>query len=89
MSRLRLSKPHNSFRPSSIRVEPIATVCSRYSGWIATLILSSATRVLAEGCAFSPETIMHSSGIILLLHSMSIPPGTGNINISLVVDGTA
>nr|GEU40399.1 hypothetical protein [Tanacetum cinerariifolium] len=70
MSRLRLSKPHNSFHPSSVRVEPIAIVCSGYFGCIATLILFSTTRVQAEGCTFGPETIVHSSGISLLLHSM-------------------
>ncbi|GJU83332.1 putative ribonuclease H-like domain-containing protein [Tanacetum coccineum] len=32
MSRLRLSKPHNSLRPSFIKLEPIAIVCSGYSG---------------------------------------------------------
>ncbi|GJV59946.1 hypothetical protein Tco_1466046 [Tanacetum coccineum] len=31
-SRLRLSKSHNAFRPSSLRVEHIAIVCSGYSG---------------------------------------------------------
>ncbi|GKG63196.1 hypothetical protein Tco_0638843, partial [Tanacetum coccineum] len=29
--RLRLSRPHSSFLPSSVKVEPIAIVCSRYS----------------------------------------------------------
>ncbi|GJV16009.1 hypothetical protein Tco_1361332, partial [Tanacetum coccineum] len=36
ISRLRLNKPHSSFRPSSVKVEPIVMVYSGYSGWIAT-----------------------------------------------------
>ncbi|GJQ91348.1 hypothetical protein Tco_0002487 [Tanacetum coccineum] len=89
MSRLRLSRSHNFLRHSSVRMEPIAIVCSRYSGWIDTLIFSFVTRVLAEGCASGPETIVHSSGIILLLRSVSIPPGTWNFNILRAVDETA
>nr|GFB92876.1 hypothetical protein [Tanacetum cinerariifolium] len=34
ISRLRLS--NSSYWPSSVKVEPIDMVCSRYSGWIAT-----------------------------------------------------
>nr|GEU61978.1 chlorophyll a-b binding protein of LHCII type 1-like [Tanacetum cinerariifolium] len=44
----------------------ITIVCSGYSRWIATLIFSSATLVMEEGCAYGPETIVHSSRIILL-----------------------
>ncbi|GKC65718.1 hypothetical protein Tco_1098316, partial [Tanacetum coccineum] len=36
-----------------------------------------------------PETIVHSSGIILLLYNVSIPPGSGNFNIPWAVDETA
>nr|GEY33945.1 hypothetical protein [Tanacetum cinerariifolium] len=62
--RVRLSKTHNAFCPSYVRVEPIAIVCS---GWMATLILSSVARMTSEGYAPGPETIVHSSGIIMLL----------------------
>nr|GEX38189.1 hypothetical protein [Tanacetum cinerariifolium] len=74
MSRLRLSNSHNSFCPSSIRMKHIAIVYSGYFERISTLILSSAAWVIAKGCAFSPEIIVHSSGIILLLRNVSIPP---------------
>nr|GFA07322.1 reverse transcriptase domain-containing protein [Tanacetum cinerariifolium] len=33
ISRLHLSRPHSSFRPSSVRVEPIAIVCFGYGLW--------------------------------------------------------
>ncbi|GKG37524.1 hypothetical protein Tco_0447697, partial [Tanacetum coccineum] len=39
-------------------------------------------QVITEGCASDPETIVHSSGIILLLCRVTIPPDTGNFNIS-------
>nr|GFC84194.1 hypothetical protein [Tanacetum cinerariifolium] len=51
--RVRLSKSHNDFCPSYVRVEPIAIVCS---GWMATLILSSVARMTSEGYAPGPET---------------------------------
>ncbi|GKC66154.1 hypothetical protein Tco_1098752 [Tanacetum coccineum] len=41
------------------------------------------------GCSSGPETITHSTGIILLLFSVSIPHVTGNFIIPCVVDGTA
>ncbi|GKG10882.1 hypothetical protein Tco_0342282, partial [Tanacetum coccineum] len=81
MSRLRLSNSHNAFHPSSVRVEPIVIVCFGYFGRTATLTLSSVAWVMEEGCASGPETIVHSSGIILLLRRVSIPPGSGNFNI--------
>ncbi|GKF86140.1 hypothetical protein Tco_0253967, partial [Tanacetum coccineum] len=37
--------------------------------------------VMEEGCASGPETIVHSSRIILLLRRVSIPPGSGNFDI--------
>ncbi|GJS88353.1 hypothetical protein Tco_0770989 [Tanacetum coccineum] len=37
--------------------------------------------MMVEGYASGPETIVHSSGIILLLRSVSIPPGTRNFKI--------
>ncbi|GJR21893.1 putative reverse transcriptase domain-containing protein [Tanacetum coccineum] len=72
MSRLRQSKSYNAFRPYSVRVEPIAIICSGYSGWMATLILSSTVWMTSGGCASGPETIVHSSGIILLLRRVSL-----------------
>ncbi|GJV78955.1 alpha/beta hydrolase fold-3 [Tanacetum coccineum] len=41
------------------------------------------------GYSSGPETIAHSTGIILLPFSVSIPPMTGNFNIICAVDGTA
>ncbi|GKF61996.1 hypothetical protein Tco_0182050, partial [Tanacetum coccineum] len=41
------------------------------------------------GCSSGPETIAHSTRIILLPFSVSIPPMTGNFIISYAVDGTA
>ncbi|GKG16043.1 hypothetical protein Tco_0358366 [Tanacetum coccineum] len=53
ISRLRISRPHNSFLPSSVK-----------------------------GCSTSdPETIVHSSGINLLLCSVTAPPAIGNFSI--------
>ncbi|GJR24117.1 hypothetical protein Tco_0972644 [Tanacetum coccineum] len=58
-------------------------------GLIATFTLSSLTLLTEMGCSSGPETIAHSTGIILLLFSVSIPPVTGNFIIPCVVDGTA
>ncbi|GKG55643.1 hypothetical protein Tco_0574537, partial [Tanacetum coccineum] len=54
-------------RPSSVRVEPIITVCSGYSRFIATLTLSSIVGFVADGVPSGPETTAHSSGTNLLL----------------------
>nr|GEU84025.1 RNA-directed DNA polymerase, eukaryota, reverse transcriptase zinc-binding domain protein [Tanacetum cinerariifolium] len=67
MSKLRWSSPHNLFRPPSVRVEPIITVCSGYYGFIATLTLSSIIGLAADGVSPGPETITHSSRTNLLL----------------------
>ncbi|GKF78591.1 hypothetical protein Tco_0234159 [Tanacetum coccineum] len=40
-------------------------------------------------CVPGPETIVHSSGIILLLRNVTVPPVTGNFSILWAVDGTA
>nr|GEW04671.1 hypothetical protein [Tanacetum cinerariifolium] len=49
-----------------------------------------ASKQIYQGCGiYGPETIMHSSGIILLLHNVTIPPITRNFNIPWVVDGIA
>ncbi|GKA64988.1 hypothetical protein Tco_0764695 [Tanacetum coccineum] len=54
----------------------------------ATLILSSIASLVAECCTFGPKTMLHSSGMILLLRNVSTPPGTGNFNILQAVDAT-
>ncbi|GJZ19780.1 hypothetical protein Tco_0556370 [Tanacetum coccineum] len=56
---------------------------------IATLILSSFTLFTEGDRSSGPEIIAHSTGMILLLFSVSVPPITGNFIISCVVDGTA
>ncbi|GKF32334.1 hypothetical protein Tco_0102132 [Tanacetum coccineum] len=89
ISRLRLSKPHSFFRPSSFKVEPIATVCSGYSRWIATWIFSSVTWFITSCDAPGPESIVHSSGMILLLRSVTVSPATGNFSIPWAVDRIA
>ncbi|GKC30737.1 hypothetical protein Tco_1038031 [Tanacetum coccineum] len=66
-SKLRWSSPHNLLRPSSVRVEPIITVCSGYSGFIAILTLSSIIGLVADEVSSGPETTAHSSGTNLLL----------------------
>nr|GEY08708.1 hypothetical protein [Tanacetum cinerariifolium] len=89
MSRLRLSRPHNCFRPFSVKVEPIVMVCSGYSGWIATCIFSSMTWFIMAFGTPGPETIVHSSGIIMLLRNVTVSPVTRNFSIPWAVDGTA
>ncbi|GKB70156.1 hypothetical protein Tco_0931568 [Tanacetum coccineum] len=89
ISRLCLSKPHSSFCPSSVKLEPIAIVCSGYSGWIATWIFSFVTRLITGCDTPGPETIVHYSGIILLLRNVTVPLVTKNFSILWAVDGTA
>ncbi|GKD26683.1 hypothetical protein Tco_1232897 [Tanacetum coccineum] len=48
MSKLCWSSPNNLLRPSSVRVEPIITVCSGYSEFIAILTLSSIIGLVAD-----------------------------------------
>ncbi|GJX26246.1 hypothetical protein Tco_0232542 [Tanacetum coccineum] len=82
MSKLRWSRPHNLLRPSSVRVDPIVTVCSGYSGFIATLTLSSTIGLVAGRVSSGPETNAHFSGTNLLLFKCSYsiseadPPST-------------
>ncbi|GJS26100.1 hypothetical protein Tco_0486720 [Tanacetum coccineum] len=64
-----------------MRVEPIITVCSRNFGFIATLILSSTTCVVARKLPSGPETIAHSSRTNMLLFRVITPPSTGNFSI--------
>nr|GEV83695.1 transposase (putative), gypsy type [Tanacetum cinerariifolium] len=87
MSRLRLSRLHSSFRPSSVKVEHIAIVCSGYSGWIATWICSYVTWFITGRVIPGPETIVHSNGIILLLRNVTVPPATGNFSIPDICPG--
>ncbi|GKF84233.1 hypothetical protein Tco_0249131, partial [Tanacetum coccineum] len=74
---------------SSVRLEPTITVCSGYSGLIATLTLSSLTLLTGRGRSSGLETIAHSIGMTLLLLIVSVPHMTGNFIIPCVVDGTA
>ncbi|GJW54594.1 hypothetical protein Tco_0098679 [Tanacetum coccineum] len=89
ISKFCFSKAHSSFRPFSVNVDPMATVCSGYSGWIAIFIFSSSTFFAVGGWMLGPEIIAHSKGITLLLFNVTVPPSTGNFNIPCAVDGTA
>nr|GFC06952.1 reverse transcriptase domain-containing protein [Tanacetum cinerariifolium] len=82
MSKLRWSNSHNLLRPPSVRVEPIITVCSGYSGFIATLTLSSAIGLVADSVSAGPETIARSSGTNLLLFRVITPPSIEIFSIS-------
>ncbi|GJW11371.1 retrovirus-related pol polyprotein from transposon TNT 1-94 [Tanacetum coccineum] len=42
-----------------------------------------------QSISSSPEIIAHSIGMILLLRNVTVPPSTGNFNISCAVDGMA
>ncbi|GJW16389.1 hypothetical protein Tco_0020522 [Tanacetum coccineum] len=79
----------SEYVPKLSESEPIITVCSGCSGLIATFTLSSFTLLTKMGCSSGPKTITHSTGIILLSFSVSIPPMTGNFIIPCAVDGTA
>ncbi|GKD20719.1 hypothetical protein Tco_1222422 [Tanacetum coccineum] len=81
MSKLRWSSPHNLLRPSSMRVEPIITVCFGYSEFIVVLTLSSIIGLVANEVSSSSETTAHSSGTNLLLFRVITPPSTGIFNI--------
>nr|GEY57398.1 hypothetical protein [Tanacetum cinerariifolium] len=74
MSRLRLSRPHSSFRTSSVKVEPIVKVYFEYYGWIATWIFSFVTWFVTGYGNPGSETIMHSNRIILLPRNVTVPP---------------
>ncbi|GJY46311.1 hypothetical protein Tco_0435374 [Tanacetum coccineum] len=89
ISKFCLSKEHSSLRPFSINVDPMVTVYSGYSGWIAIFIFSSSTWFTAGGWMLGPEIIAHSVGMTLLLYNVTVPPSTGNFNILCAVDGTA
>nr|GEW85279.1 hypothetical protein [Tanacetum cinerariifolium] len=53
------------------------------------LYLPNIARMTSEGYDFGPETIVHSSGIILLLCRVSTPLGTRNVSIPWAVNGIA
>ncbi|GJR15830.1 hypothetical protein Tco_0798482 [Tanacetum coccineum] len=89
ISKFCLSKEHSPLRPFSVNVDPMATVCSGYSGWIAIFIFSSSTWFTAGFWMLGSEIIAHSIGMTLLLCSVTVPPSTGNFNIPCAVDGTA
>ncbi|GKE43347.1 hypothetical protein Tco_1470631, partial [Tanacetum coccineum] len=56
---------------------------------MATLIFSSNVLPASGGRVLGPEIIAHSIGMILLLRNVTVPPSTGNFNISCAVDGMA
>ncbi|GJU96652.1 hypothetical protein Tco_1321408 [Tanacetum coccineum] len=70
--------PSRIFRRCSAMCHETPVMSSGFQANMSKLCL---TRVMEEGYASDPETIVHLSGIILLLRSMSIPLGTGNFNI--------
>ncbi|GJT78803.1 hypothetical protein Tco_1045528 [Tanacetum coccineum] len=87
--RLSLSRLQSSILPFSDRFQPIVTVCSGYSGWIATLIPFVSVDSWGGGPLGALVTILHSTGIVVLLRIVTIPPSTGNFSIPWAVDGTA
>ncbi|GJR70402.1 hypothetical protein Tco_0016467 [Tanacetum coccineum] len=89
MSRLFLSTSQSSIFPFSDRLPPIVTVCSGYSGCIATFILSATASSLGGSSLGAFATILHFAGIMVLLRSVTIPPSTRNLSIPWAVDGTA
>ncbi|GJY56946.1 hypothetical protein Tco_0456061 [Tanacetum coccineum] len=77
ISKFCLSKEHSSLRPFSANVDPMATVYSRYSGWIAMFIsLPSSTWVYCGDWLLDPEINSHMSiGMTLqLVCSVTVPP---------------
>ncbi|GJT74213.1 hypothetical protein Tco_1040938 [Tanacetum coccineum] len=89
ISKFCLSKEHSFLRPFSVNVDPMTTVCSGYSGWIAIFIFSSGIWLATGDWMLGPEIITHSIGMTLLLCSVTVPPSTRNFNIPCAVDGTA
>ncbi|GJZ18930.1 hypothetical protein Tco_0555520 [Tanacetum coccineum] len=82
-----LEKVAKFYSPFSDKLPPILTICSGYSGWMAIFIL--AFGVSGEDLVGAPATILHSTGITVLLCSVTTPSGTGNLSIPCTVDGTA
>ncbi|GKC88560.1 hypothetical protein Tco_1149209 [Tanacetum coccineum] len=60
-----------------------------YFGWIATLIHFSVVDSLEEGFTRGSATILHSTGTMVLLCSVTIPSLTENLSIPCAVEGTA
>ncbi|GJU13546.1 hypothetical protein Tco_1135942 [Tanacetum coccineum] len=85
ISKLSLRRLQSSILPFSDRLPPIMTVCSGYSGWIATLI-PSVTVGSWVGEFGASVTILHSAGITVLLRIVTIPPSTGNLSIPALVE---
>nr|GEW44561.1 hypothetical protein [Tanacetum cinerariifolium] len=71
------------------KLPPIVTVCSGYSGKIATLIPYVIVGSLGGGTFYVSATILHSAGIVVLLRIVTIPSSTGDFSIPRGVDGTA
>ncbi|GJS82403.1 putative reverse transcriptase domain-containing protein [Tanacetum coccineum] len=89
ISKFCLSKTYSSLRSFFVNVDPMAIVCSGYSGWIAIRIFSSNTWLAVGDCMLGPKIIAHSIGMTQLLCSVTVPPSTGNFNIPCAVDGMA
>ncbi|GJZ97988.1 hypothetical protein Tco_0670441, partial [Tanacetum coccineum] len=81
MSKLSFGRLQSSILPFSDKLSPIVTVCSGYSGWIATWIPSAVVGSRGGRAFYASATILHSAGIMVLLQIVTIPPSTGNFSI--------
>ncbi|GJW33018.1 hypothetical protein Tco_0053050 [Tanacetum coccineum] len=77
----KLLRLQSSILPFLDKLLPIVTVCSGYSGWIATLIPSMAAGSLGGRTFCVSATILHFAGIMVLLQIVTIPPSIGNFSI--------
>ncbi|GKF98073.1 hypothetical protein Tco_0296856, partial [Tanacetum coccineum] len=76
----------SSILPFLDKLSPIVTVCSAYSGWIATLIPSVVVGSLGGRTFCVSTAILHSAGITVLLQIVTIPLSTGNFSIPVLVE---
>ncbi|GKG03986.1 hypothetical protein Tco_0314373 [Tanacetum coccineum] len=88
ISKFSFSKLQSSILPISDRLPPIVTICFGYSGWIATLIPSAAVGSWGGSPFGASATILHSTGIMVLLWIVNMPSSTGNFSIPFAEDGT-
>ncbi|GKD75014.1 hypothetical protein Tco_1333296 [Tanacetum coccineum] len=86
ISKLSLSRLQSSILPFLDNLPPIVTVCSGYSGWIATLIPSVAVSSLGGRTICVSATILHSAGIMVLLWIVTVPPSIRNFSIPVLVE---
>ncbi|GJT05907.1 hypothetical protein Tco_0840369 [Tanacetum coccineum] len=63
-------------------------VCSGYSRWIATLIPFSVIGSLERDLAGDSATILHSTGIMMLLCNVTTPSCTGSLSIPFYNGGS-